>query len=88
MNDRPTCPVCGYDRLIRPQKYHMICPCCGTEFGYDDAAASHEELRREWVEAGAKWFSETTSPPPDWNPVTQLLQAGYPLQPVSVTVTA
>ena len=44
MSDAPayTCPVCGYPSL-ECEPYHpgevpsfSMCPCCGTEFGFDD----------------------------------------------------
>jgi hypothetical protein len=70
------CPVCGYDQLTNPPKDYMICPCCGTEFGNDDFEVSHEQLRRQWLEAGAPWFSDSTAQPVEWNPGTQLLKAG------------
>jgi hypothetical protein len=62
------CPVCAYPELTHPPADYMICPCCGTEFGHDDFAASYEELRRAWLAAGAPWFSEETPPPPGWSP--------------------
>jgi hypothetical protein len=35
-----SCPVCGLDGLQEPGDAEFasfeICPCCGTEFGYDD----------------------------------------------------
>lgn len=70
-----TCPVCFYPRLLKPPADEYICPCCGTEFGYDDYAASHEELRRRWVECGARWFSQNTAPPQGWNPLMQMAEA-------------
>ena len=45
------CPVCGYNALHEPAYDRFgcasfeICPCCGIEFGYDDARRSHETLR-------------------------------------------
>jgi hypothetical protein len=74
---RYTCPVCGYDKLTRAPRDYMICPCCGTEFGYDDFAMSHEELRQEWLRAGAPWFSDSTPRPPHWSAVEQLRNIGY-----------
>jgi hypothetical protein len=65
------CPVCGF-RLMYPATDHRICPCCGTEFGYDDAGRSHEELREVWVENGARWWSPVDPTPPGWNPREQL----------------
>ena len=75
---RYICPVCGYDELIAPPSDFMICPSCGTEFGYDDALTSHEELRSRWVAAGAKWWSTDTPPPPDWSPSAQLARLAQP----------
>ena len=52
-----TCPVCGYQHLSQPPydghgcASFDICPCCGTEFGYDDSSATHEVLRRRWIGA-------------------------------------
>jgi hypothetical protein len=78
-----TCPVCGFDRLPGPPEDYLICPSCGTEFGYDDFAESHEErqerwveLRHRWLNQGARWFSRATPPPVDWNPYSQLLSTG------------
>lgn len=77
-NDRYECPVCGFDGLKEAPidacgcATFEICPCCGTEFGYDDATTSHVELRRSWIAQGMPWFSQTTRPPADWSPVKQL----------------
>jgi hypothetical protein len=65
------CPVCGF-RLMYPATDHRICPCCGTEFGYDDAGRSHEELRAIWIENGARWWSPADPTPLGWNPREQL----------------
>jgi hypothetical protein len=73
--NRHTCPVCGFDNLPYPPENHNICPCCGTQFGYDDATKSHEELRLLWLESGANWWSETQAPPLGWDPIVQLLAA-------------
>jgi hypothetical protein len=76
------CPVCGFDGLRAPP-YHPpgcasfeICPCCGTQFGYDDTGRTHAELRRSWVEAGAGWWSDATRPPAGWSGREQLRRAG------------
>jgi hypothetical protein len=72
------CPVCCYPDLDEPAYDELgcasfeICPCCGTEFGYDDSGASHEELRRRWLARGAPWFSRSRLPPPGWSAVEQL----------------
>lgn len=56
-----------------PRGYH-ICPCCGTEFGNDDADLTHEQLREMWLAGGAHWFFGI--PPDGWNWFTQLYEAG------------
>jgi len=61
-----TCPVCLYPYLSRPPIDEYICPSCGTEFGYDDFAVSHDELRRRWIDRGAPWFSQHNGPRADW----------------------
>lgn len=71
------CPVCGYDRLEKPPTNYSICKSCGTEFGYDDFATSHDELRQQWIGNGMRWYSRRVPPPIGWNPVRQLLSAGY-----------
>ncbi len=76
------CPVCGYANLVEPPADYNICPCCGTEFGYDDLAHSWEQLRQRWLSKGAPWFSRHTPPPSEWNPVAQLRDAGLPKQQI------
>ena len=53
-----------------------ICSSCGTEFGYDDVSKTHDQLTRAWVAKGAPWFSKYASPPPDWIPWLQMINAG------------
>lgn len=71
------CPVCGLKGLPDSPRDEFgepsfeICPCCGIQFGYDDATVSHEELGRRWMADGMKWFSTCTSPPELWNPAEQ-----------------
>lgn len=66
------CPVCGYDALADPPADYSICTCCGTEFGYHDLTRSWEALRDRWIASGARWFSDYTPPPPDWDVLRQL----------------
>ncbi|MGH8013635.1 MAG: hypothetical protein ACREQ4_14155 [Candidatus Binataceae bacterium] len=68
------CPVCGYDSLTKPPVDYNICPCCGTEFGYDDIAHSWDELRTLWLSGGARWFSKHTPAPAEWNVLNQVAQ--------------
>jgi hypothetical protein len=84
MTVQHTCPVCAYSEMPDPAEDFNICPCCGTEFGYDDDfGVTHGELRARWVAQGAPWFSRATPPPVNWSASRQLSLAGYePLPPV------
>jgi|SRR5271157_5903596 len=73
-----TCPVCFFDRLPYPAVDYHICPCCGTEFGNDDAEYTYEELRDNWIANGAHWFYE--QPPAQWNAWAQLARASYGIE--------
>lgn len=68
------CPVCNFAGLPDPPANYEICPCCGTEFGNDDAQFSHRALRDLWLIRGAHWFFG--NPPPNWSAYRQLLDAG------------
>jgi transcription elongation factor Elf1 len=78
---RFTCPVCGFPGLEEPPYDDTgaatfgICPCCGVEFGYDDAKRSHAELREQWIKAGMKWRQD--KPPTGWDAKAQLRAAGF-----------
>ena len=72
-----TCPVCAYPEMPYPPERHEICPCCGTEFGYDDFSRSHRELRNAWLRSGGPWFNPLEAPPVNWSPFLQILRAGY-----------
>jgi hypothetical protein len=67
-----TCPVCGYQKLRRPPEDYLICPSCGTEFGYTDFSRTWEELREEWKANGMQWYSPVIPKPFDFNPTLQL----------------
>lgn len=69
------CPVCFYDQLPYPPAGYHVCPCCGTEFGNDDAEFSHQQLRDMWIAGGANWFFGKA--PENWNPWYQLIENGY-----------
>lgn len=69
------CEVCGYAALKMAPENHSICPCCGTEFWTDDIDKSPEQLRLEWLQKGALWFSRMTAMPAGWNALEQLLKA-------------
>lgn len=76
---RYTCPVCGFPDLDQPPwepdtgvPSFDICPCCGCEFGYNDATVkAKERYRKEWIAGGAHWF-EPELKPPDWDLSKQL----------------
>lgn len=65
------CPVCNLT-LSYPPINHKVCPCCGTEFGFDDLACSFSDLRDDWIESGMVWWSTARSAPPGWDPRAQL----------------
>ena len=48
------CPVCDYADPGAPPFgdawYQEICPGCGTQFGYDDATRTHDDLRNTKVD--------------------------------------
>lgn len=67
-----SCPVCYFPDLVKPPQDYSICPCCGTEFDYDDATTSHAELLWRWIESGAQWHSHVVLPVPGWDAVAQL----------------
>lgn len=79
------CPACGYDRLEEPPWRDgsgslEICPSCGIQFGYTDAAGGDLEARKElhaawrkrWRAAGMIWSSPGEPPPAGWDPEAQL----------------
>lgn len=71
------CPVCGYPELDESaynklnHPTYTICSCCGTEFGYDDFDKNFEQLRKEWINKGAKWVF-LKDKPKNWNLKDQL----------------
>ena len=82
------CPVCAYRELPRPPKSFLICPSCGTEFGYEDFSTSHDVLRARWIRSGAQWYSEFLPKPIRWNGLQQLLDAGLAIQFGNASTTA
>jgi hypothetical protein len=62
------CPVCGYDKLEDPPRDFTICP------SFDDAFASHSELRAKWLRNGAQWWS-TVDPKPEHGDPRQQVDA-------------
>lgn len=82
--DNNYCPVCGYKLDFQPWVNNSpsdeICPCCGIQYGYDDAAGGDENMRQfiyekwreQWKKEGMPWKSEGNNQPKNWNPVQQL----------------
>jgi hypothetical protein len=66
-----------YANLPYPLNNYNICPCCGTEFGNDDAFLTHEELRYFWIASGAQWHSHVLLPPAGWDAVAQLIEGVF-----------
>lgn len=81
-----TCPVCGYPDLEQPAWDPVtgvpsfdICPCCGCEFGYNDATSgARERYRTAWIRRGAAWF-EPEARPYVWDLRAQLRRIGVDL---------
>src|SRR5258708_2852446 len=71
-----TCPVCAFTKLDEPPAYFTICPCCGTEFGYQDLIRGHDELRSEWIATGPRWHSSVIPAPYRWDGMEQLRRGG------------
>lgn len=83
-----TCPVCGFALPYAAEAFH-ICPCCGTEFGYDDARRLHSDLRAQWLRNGARWWSPVGLPPDNWDPFRQvslLLERAQQFVPIGYTL--
>jgi hypothetical protein len=60
-----------------------ICPCCGTQFGFDDdLGVSYRDIRDRWVAAGTPWFSPIDSPPMFWDGTSQLILSDYDFTPL------
>lgn len=74
-----TCRVCGYVFTdFQPwgsdgeTASFAHCPCCFTEFGFDDVKIEViRERRRQWAAQGYLWY-EPSKKPEDWNPHEQL----------------
>lgn len=78
------CPVCGYELSFAPWEGNSssdeICPSCGIQYGYDDAAGGdvnkrnliYKEWKNRWIKEGMVWKSIGIEPPNNWNLVQQL----------------
>jgi hypothetical protein len=81
-----TCPVCGYPDLEEPawnistgNPSFEICPCCGCEFGYEDATSiGKKRYLQKWVRSGTNWFKPDLKPA-NWDLREQLTRVGINL---------
>jgi len=78
MLNNSNCRVCGYALGFAPWGENNsdptweICPCCGTEFGYEDSTiAGVQQARQRWIEGGARWF-DNKAKPANWDINLQL----------------
>jgi hypothetical protein len=78
LDERYHCRVCGLWRPDPPwglggrTPLYEFCPCCGVEFGYQDASVDGVKLfRKNWLASGAEWL-EAESRPSKWNLEQQL----------------
>jgi hypothetical protein len=84
-DEKHRCRVCGLWREEPPWGENCdlptfsICPCCGTEFGYEDGGLETvRQQRQKWlegklnyVEDGQMWF-QPEERPEDWSVEEQL----------------
>jgi len=67
------CRVCGLEQAHPPwgedglSPTYDYCPCCGTEFGYQDSSLAGVVKQRErWLAADARW-AEPDVMPAEWD---------------------
>ncbi len=80
------CPVCGHRDLVEPAwdittgtPSFNICPCCGCEFGYEDATPkAKNRYLLNWIKKGAIWFKPDLKPA-NWDLREQLKYMGVNL---------
>jgi len=87
-SEEQSCPACGARLDFAPWEEgspsHEICPCCGIQFGYDDAAGgdlearvlAYERWRDLWLSEGARWRSRGQPAPSGWSVGEQLRRVG------------
>lgn len=77
-SDAHRCRVCG---LLLEDPWgvdgrtplYEHCPCCGVEFGYQDATPQGaRKFREAWLASGANW-DEPSKRPPRWDAIEQLM---------------
>jgi hypothetical protein len=86
------CPVCGYELGFLPwdgdSPSDEICPSCGIQFGYSDAAGGdlrrrqqiYREWRQNWINMNMPWSSKGREPPDQWDAREQLRAIGIDLE--------
>lgn len=68
MNEDLFCRICGYEQVEptwseQGTPSHLICHCCGAEFGLDDETIeSVLSFRIKWIAGGKKWFVSREKP--------------------------
>jgi hypothetical protein len=74
------CRVCGWKLPDPPwgmdgrTPLYEYCPCCGVEFGYQDATpAGARRFREQWLARGAHW-AEPDQRPEQWSLDDQLAE--------------
>ncbi len=79
MKQLSLCRVCAFDVGFPPwgkngkNPSFAICPCCGTEFGYEDATPDGIALAKaRWRKSKGKWFLPEFKPA-DWDFETALI---------------
>lgn len=72
------CRVCGWLLPAPPwgadgrTPLFGYCPCCGVEFGYQDATPEGaRKFRHQWLSRGAPW-GDAAQRPPGWSLEDQL----------------
>lgn len=63
------CRVCGLELREQPWGFdgttplYDYCPCCGVEFGYQDASPTGaRNYRARWLATGAEWAARDERP--------------------------
>jgi hypothetical protein len=80
VSEHEHCRVCGYrpageaPYLPEGGGLYGICPCCGVEWGYQDATPDGaRHFREAWLARGAPW-DDPALRPADWDLQEQLRQ--------------
>lgn len=79
MNHLSLCKVCGANLfpfypwgMDGKSPTYDICPCCNTEFGYEDSSdAGILNARKAWIDSGMLWLDPSTKPN-NWRALEQI----------------